>query len=89
MAYNENSNREPLLSEKEEVLYYDDCPGCRIDHRKETNLGAPYKELVYIWIVALCAGLPISSLYPYLYFLVRDFNVAKRAEDIGYYAGCV
>ncbi|KAI3876972.1 hypothetical protein MKW92_036752 [Papaver armeniacum] len=86
----ENSNREGLLSKTEkDVLYYEDCPGCRIDHRKDTNLGAPYKELVYIWIVALCAGLPISSLYPYLYFLVRDFNVAKRAEDIGYYAGCV
>ncbi|RZC47709.1 hypothetical protein C5167_040654 [Papaver somniferum] len=53
----ENSNREGLLSKTEkDILYYEDCPGCRIDHRKETNLGAPYKELVYIWIVALCAG---------------------------------
>ncbi|RZC64214.1 hypothetical protein C5167_025986 [Papaver somniferum] len=86
----ENSNTEPLLPKSTIDVFYDkDCPGCRMDLRKETCLGAPYKELLYIWIIALCVGLPISSLYPYLYFLVKDFNVTKRDEDIGYYAGCV
>uniref|UniRef100_A0A0E0BNL3 Major facilitator superfamily (MFS) profile domain-containing protein n=1 Tax=Oryza glumipatula TaxID=40148 RepID=A0A0E0BNL3_9ORYZ len=31
-------------------------------------------------------GLPISSLFPFLYFMIRDLHVAKRVEDIGFYA---
>lgn len=34
-------------------------------------------------------ALPISSLFPYLYFMIKDFHVAKREEDIGFYAGFV
>ncbi|CAL1396820.1 unnamed protein product [Linum trigynum] len=34
-------------------------------------------------------SLTICSLFPYLYFMVRDFNVATHEEDIGYYAGYV
>ncbi|EEC67617.1 hypothetical protein OsI_35001 [Oryza sativa Indica Group] len=34
-------------------------------------------------------GLPISSLFPFLYFMIRDLHVAKRVEDIGFYAGFV
>ncbi|RZC79145.1 hypothetical protein C5167_003382 [Papaver somniferum] len=90
MADHQNSNRTGLLSKTEkDVVYYVSCPGCKIDDRKAKNLGIPYKELVYIWIVVLSPVLPISSLFPYLYFLVRDFNIAKKEEDIGYYAGCV
>ncbi|KAI3862817.1 hypothetical protein MKW98_008657 [Papaver atlanticum] len=97
MADHQDSNRTGLLSKTEkDVVYYVNCPGCKIDDRKAKNLGIPYKELVYIWIVVLSAVLPISSLFPYLYFLVSTlhflfstFNIAKKDEDIGYYAGCV
>ncbi|EOA23243.1 hypothetical protein CARUB_v10017130mg [Capsella rubella] len=34
-------------------------------------------------------ALPISSLFPYLYFMIRDFGIAKQEEDIGFYAGFV
>lgn len=70
-------------------VYYEDCPGCKQDLRNETHLGIPYREFVYIWIVNLCSALPICSLYPFLYFMVRDLHVAKRTEDIGFYAGFV
>ncbi|KAG8493375.1 hypothetical protein CXB51_010945 [Gossypium anomalum] len=37
-----------------------------------------------------CPGsLPISSLFPFLYFMIRDFHIAEREEDIGSYAGYV
>ncbi|XP_031382712.1 protein ZINC INDUCED FACILITATOR-LIKE 1-like isoform X2 [Punica granatum] len=36
-----------------------------------------------------CKALPISSLFPFLYFMIRDFHIVKREEDIGYYAGYV
>lgn len=78
-------NQEPLL----EKIYYDNCPGCKVDRMKETKLGIPYKELSFIWIVVLCTALPISSLFPFLYFMIRDFHIAKKVEDIGYYAGYV
>ncbi|KAF8398152.1 hypothetical protein HHK36_017078 [Tetracentron sinense] len=59
-------NRETLLKK----VYYENCPGCKLDQRKETR-----------------RALPISSLFPFLYFMIRDFHIAKREEDIGYYAG--
>jgi MFS family permease len=35
------------------------------------------------------SALPISSLFPYIYFMIRDFHIAKQEEDIGFYAGFV
>lgn len=67
----------------------EDCPGCEIERLKETNRGVPYKLFFYVWIIVLCAALPISSLFPFLYFMIRDFKIAKREEDIGFYAGYV
>ncbi|WCJ19198.1 zinc induced facilitator-like 1 [Euphorbia peplus] len=76
--------REPFLNK----VYYDDCPGCKVDLSKESRTGIPIRELVSIWIVVLSSALPISSLFPFLYFMVRDFNIVKE-EDIGSYAGYV
>ncbi|KAF8021794.1 hypothetical protein BT93_G2050 [Corymbia citriodora subsp. variegata] len=65
------------VDEQTEVLlkkrYYENCPGCKVDKRKESQRGCPIRELVSIWIVVLCT----------------DFHIAKREEDIGYYAGYV
>jgi len=69
--------------------FYENCPGCKVDRLKETQHGLPIKELVSVWIVVLCTALPISSLFPFLYFMIRDFKVAKTEEDVGYYAGYV
>uniref|UniRef100_A0A7N0TM52 Major facilitator superfamily (MFS) profile domain-containing protein n=1 Tax=Kalanchoe fedtschenkoi TaxID=63787 RepID=A0A7N0TM52_KALFE len=72
-----------------EKHYVEVCPGCKVDMRKLSNSGFPMKELFSMRLVVLCNALPISSLYPFLYFMIRDFHVAKRDEDIGYYAGYV
>ncbi|XP_044483326.1 probable peptide/nitrate transporter At3g43790 isoform X2 [Mangifera indica] len=72
-----------------EKNYSDNCPGCRMNRLKEQQRGVPYKNLSYIWLVSLCTALPISSLFPFLYFMIRDFNVAEKEEDIGFYAGFV
>ncbi|XP_021773414.1 protein ZINC INDUCED FACILITATOR 1-like isoform X2 [Chenopodium quinoa] len=37
----------------------------------------------------LCNALPISSLFPFLYFMIRDFHIAEQKADVGYYAGFV
>ncbi|KAH8485919.1 hypothetical protein H0E87_027383 [Populus deltoides] len=49
----ENGIGESLLRKNK---YYEDCPGCKIELSKETNTGVPFKYLLYVWIVVLCAG---------------------------------
>ncbi|KAF3771751.1 ZINC INDUCED FACILITATOR 1 protein [Nymphaea thermarum] len=78
-------NKEPLL--KHQVVYHENCPGCKLERKKELHTGIPLKELLFMGIVVLSNALPISSLFPFLYFMIRDFHVTKRVEDIGYYAG--
>ncbi|KAF9592744.1 hypothetical protein IFM89_017314 [Coptis chinensis] len=79
--------KEALLMKK--VVYYENCPGCQLDKRKETQTGIPIKDFFFVWIVAFSNSLPISSLFPFIYFMVRDTRVAKREVDIGYFAGFV
>ncbi|KAJ6989101.1 protein ZINC INDUCED FACILITATOR-LIKE 1-like [Populus alba x Populus x berolinensis] len=78
--------REALLKKDD---YYENCPGCQVDQLKELKKGFPFRDLISIWIVVLCTALPISTLFPFLYFMIRDFGIAEREEDIGYYAGYV
>ncbi|KAL8231755.1 hypothetical protein R6Q57_001533 [Mikania cordata] len=77
--------KKPLLIKS----YHQGCPGCCVDQKKELQTGLPIKEVLFIWIVALSVALPISSLFPFLYFMIRDFNIAEKEEDISYYAGFV
>lgn len=77
----------PLLEKKS--VYREGCPGCAVERRKTLNPGAPYKEFLHIWIIILVSCLPISSLFPFLYFMIRDLHIAKTVEDIGFYAGFV
>ncbi|TKY45345.1 zinc induced facilitator 1 [Spatholobus suberectus] len=76
---------QPLLKKH----YYENCPGCKVDQAKELKTDVSVRNLFNIWMVVLCNALPISSLFPYLYFMVSDFNIAERVEDISAYAGYV
>ncbi|KAM3339278.1 protein ZINC INDUCED FACILITATOR-LIKE 1 isoform X1 [Capsicum galapagoense] len=80
---------EALLNKYEEEEYEEDCPGCKVEQLKRADTSVPIKPVFFISIVTLCASLPISSLFPFLYFMVRDFHIAEREEDISYYAGYV
>ncbi|KAL6640468.1 hypothetical protein ACP70R_021591 [Stipagrostis hirtigluma subsp. patula] len=77
---------EPLLEKKPEV-YIDGCPGCAVDRRKAENPGVPYGLFFHIWIINLVSCLPISSLLPFQYFMIRDLHITERVEDIGFYVG--
>ncbi|KAL4203418.1 hypothetical protein AMTRI_Chr01g103880 [Amborella trichopoda] len=70
-------------------FYHENCPGCKQDQIKELNGAFPFKECISIGVVVLCNALPIASLFPFLYFMISDFNIANKVEDIGYYAGFV
>ncbi|KAF6163900.1 hypothetical protein GIB67_024755 [Kingdonia uniflora] len=47
-------SREVLLKNK--IVYYEGCPGCKIDQRKETDTGIPYKEFSLTVMIILCTG---------------------------------
>ncbi|KAG6554645.1 hypothetical protein Mapa_003663 [Marchantia paleacea] len=67
---------------------YPDCPGCKCAHLSAKGAGTPVKLLFMIFFVNIFNVLPTSSLYPFLYFMVRDFKIANE-EDIGYFAGAL
>ncbi|KAK6127098.1 hypothetical protein DH2020_039161 [Rehmannia glutinosa] len=48
-----------------------------------------YSILIGHYLLVSLTALPISSLFPFLYFMIRDFHIAKREEDISSYAGYV
>nr|GMC93661.1 protein ZINC INDUCED FACILITATOR-LIKE 1-like isoform X1 [Ipomoea batatas] len=78
-----------LLSNQKKKCYYESCPGCKVEEQKRLHRGLPIKNIIIVWIIVLASALPISSLFPFLYFMVRDFEIAKREEDIGFYAGYI
>ncbi|KAL2514727.1 Protein ZINC INDUCED FACILITATOR-LIKE 1 [Forsythia ovata] len=80
---------EERLLIKKEKEYYEKCPGCKVDREKEMHQGLPIKQFLMLWIIVLSSALTISSLFPFIYFMVRDFHIAKREEDIGFYAGFI
>ncbi|XP_040385363.1 protein ZINC INDUCED FACILITATOR-LIKE 1-like isoform X2 [Oryza brachyantha] len=77
----------PLLVGRK--VYHEICPGCRQERKVQANDRPPYLDFLYTWIACLSAALPIQSLFPYLYFMIRDLKVAKQEQDIGFYAGFV
>ncbi|XP_048625980.1 protein ZINC INDUCED FACILITATOR 1 isoform X1 [Brassica napus] len=79
--------KEALL--EKQTTYHEGCPGCKVENMKQLRTGYPYLELSFVWIVVLSTSLPISSLYPFLYYMIEDFGVAKTEKDIGFYAGFI
>uniref|UniRef100_A0A175YJ19 Major facilitator superfamily (MFS) profile domain-containing protein n=1 Tax=Daucus carota subsp. sativus TaxID=79200 RepID=A0A175YJ19_DAUCS len=78
--------RDPLLN----VEYYENCPGCQVDQQKAALQGhLPIWRLLTVFVTVLATAMQISSLFPFVYFMVQDFNIADQDEDISYYAGFV
>ncbi|WVZ54621.1 hypothetical protein U9M48_005389 [Paspalum notatum var. saurae] len=64
------------------------CPGCAMERRKASSQGrVPYRELFFVGATTLASSLPITCLFPFMYFMVKDFHIAKTEADIGFYAG--
>lgn len=70
---------EPLL----ERVYFENCPGCKIDRKKDANLGMPYKEFFYVWIVTLTTGKPIFTYFgKRLRFYLHLLSSKIRMNDL-------
>ncbi|CAD6231893.1 unnamed protein product [Miscanthus lutarioriparius] len=82
----QNTGDEPLTAEETKKHYR---KGCQLEEANQIRTGIPYLNFFYIWIIGLTSTLPIQSLFPYIYFMIRDMNIAKREEDIAFYVGFV
>ncbi|KAF0889010.1 hypothetical protein E2562_021068 [Oryza meyeriana var. granulata] len=69
----------PLL--KGEGEYHPGCPGCAHDRKRELYRGLPHKEFLYLWLICLTAALPISSLFPFLYFMAYAIEVCRPEHE--------
>ncbi|KAH7284010.1 hypothetical protein KP509_34G035500 [Ceratopteris richardii] len=78
----------PLL--RKQTTFVEGCPGCLLEKKKaEAPHIAPVKELCFVALLVLCNVLPIASLFPFIYFMVQDFGIAKVTTQIGTYAGYI
>ncbi|CAM6011815.1 unnamed protein product [Sphagnum balticum] len=77
---NENEN-------KKKEVQYPNCPGCKCAYLQHPDAGIPYKEFLSVFLLIFVASTPVSSLYPFLYFMVQDLHITKSDNEIGFYAG--
>ncbi|CAM6037846.1 unnamed protein product [Sphagnum compactum] len=77
---NENEN-------KKKEVQYPNCPGCKCAYLQHPDAGIPYKEFLSVFLLIFVASTPVSSLYPFLYFMVQDLHITKSDKEIGFYAG--
>lgn len=54
---------------------------------REQIRGFPYGQIFVVCCARLSEPIAFSSLFPYVYFLTRDFHIAKTESDISKYAG--
>lgn len=49
--------------------------------------GFPIGQMVVISLIRFSEPIIFTSLFPYVYFMIRDFNIAKDPSDISKYTG--
>ncbi|KAH8951267.1 hypothetical protein BDL97_09G018300 [Sphagnum fallax] len=79
----------PLLEHNQLNPVFPNCPGCKNAYLQSPDAGVPYKQFITVFLLVLCSSLPISSLYPFLYFMVQDFHITKSDKDLGFYVGAI
>lgn len=54
---------------------------------REQIAGFPVKQMVVVSLIRFSEPLAFTSLFPYLYFMIRDFHIAPSEEEISKYSG--
>uniref|UniRef100_J3N5U9 Uncharacterized protein n=1 Tax=Oryza brachyantha TaxID=4533 RepID=J3N5U9_ORYBR len=61
------SSEEEAAAAEEEIMR---CPGCVQERRKARRGGRiPYVEFFFVAVTTLASSLPITCLFPFLYFM--------------------
>lgn len=57
------------------------CPGCVMERRKASSKGRiPYKELFFVGVTSLASSLPITCLFPFIYFMVCTVMLSSQSS---------
>ncbi|CAK9235547.1 unnamed protein product [Sphagnum troendelagicum] len=83
----DDAEDQQILLQKKKEIQYPNCPGCKCAYLQHPDAGIPYKEFLSVFLLIFVASIPVSSLYPFLYFMVQDFHITKSDKEIGFYAG--
>ena len=62
-------NKKSLLS-KQNDLYYENCPGCKVEKRKAENPNLPWLHFFFIWIITLSSCMLILYFLLFLHFIL-------------------
>ncbi len=62
------------------LLIHEDNPDV-----KSTSLNA--RQLLMICLVTFVEPVQFGMLFPFVYFMVKDFGIAKEEQDLGFYVG--
>lgn len=54
---------------------------------KQQLEGFPVRQMVVVSLIRFSEPLAFTSLFPYVYYMIRDFHIAKDEEDIAKYSG--
>lgn len=54
---------------------------------REQLAGFPVKQMLVVSVLRFSEPLAFTSLFPYLYFMIRDFQIAPTEEEISKYSG--
>lgn len=54
---------------------------------KEQMKGFPYWQMAVVMMIRFSEPISFTSLFPYVYFMVRDFNIAKDRSQISRFTG--
>ncbi|KAJ3048244.1 hypothetical protein HK097_010741 [Rhizophlyctis rosea] len=55
----------------------------------QTPTPLPKKQLGVLCAAVLGEPIQLTIIFPFIYFMIRDFNVTKDPTEIGYYAGLI
>lgn len=54
---------------------------------REQLAGFPVRQMVVVSLIRFSEPLAFTSLFPYLYFMIRDFQIAPTEKEISKYSG--
>jgi hypothetical protein len=79
---------DPPTSEEDELPQLD--TNLRNTYLPDTDLphrGFPMKQLILLAFCRLSEPISMTSSFPYLFFMIRDFQLSSDEKQIGRYAG--
>lgn len=77
---------QPSRGFKQHALHKNKPPGTMTSFAQQMK-GFPYKQVFFMSLLRFSEPLAFTSLFPYIYFMIDDFQVAPNPDAIPKYAG--